>query len=142
MKKFLIVLVFLAFLSNFQETKAQYCAMILCEDYEDGSRGLINLLGIFGGFNSNALGDDVTISVYTRLQNYTLNEAHIHQLQITDPYGNLIIERSPSAFILEEAIETQSMLTGLTFKLEFLGTYTLRCYVDDVLQSELFFYVQ
>jgi len=142
MKRILSILFFIAFLSNYQETQAQYCAMILCEDYEDNSRGLTNLLGIFGGFTTNALGDDVEILVYTRLQNYPLNEAHIHRLQIIDPYGNLIIESSPVAFILEKPTETHSIRSGLTFNLEYSGTYTLHCYVDGILQSELFFYVE
>lgn len=141
MKKLLFIFVFIGFISINTKLQAQYCAMILCEDFEDSERGLTNLYGVFSRFGEEFLNSYETMVIYTRLQGYSLDKAHVYYVEIVDPYDNLVIESNAFAFIFEDPTEVQGIRSRLGFTIEYLGTYKLRCYVDDILQQELLFTV-
>lgn len=107
--------------------------VIICEKFEERS-----IIKTFTGFNSNAIGqeENFTTVVYFR---GLIGKPHKGQIVIEKPNGE-VRKGKAFSFILESKLSQHRQITDWeNVYLPVKGTYAIKVYIDDRLDSTVYF---
>lgn len=143
MKKYIFLALIGLFLSAPTAQAQLYgnCSMFLCSEKIEGERGK-NLVNLFTGFNSNAVGQNNTFTLYTIFQGYEANKVHSYYARMVHvATGKIIDARAKDTFTLKDIDYSRSDTVNWTVNFPESGLYVITTYVDDKVAQKLYFEV-
>lgn len=133
-----LLVIFTALIATELKAQNRYSFTILCRDRVD-NQSSDDYIKVFSGFNGGAIDNYEEFISITTIRGI-IGEAKSYYIQMLSPSGEVLEKSKIYSFYLED-IEYQEKLTygwyGTYFKEE--GTYSIECYIDDTLDSIMYF---
>lgn len=136
-----LLVIFTALITIELKAQNRHSFTILCIEKIDNENGSDDYIGTFTGFTAAAIDSYKEFTTITHIRGM-VGQPHTFYIQLVSPSGEVIERVKTFSFYLED-VDYQHKLSnewsGIFFTEE--GMHAIECYIDDQLDSVLYFRV-